>query len=213
MSYLRATASNIDATSRGSLSNVARFTPQTLPAHYDAEVAERSDVLKSPAIALAAGTASLAVEGGRAASGLAMRLPVVGPWVRRGVTELTARGDQVIKQGLDPIRAIVTAVAVAVVELVLDEIDLNALVRERVDLNAIAADIDIDAVIARIDLVGLANQVIDGVDLPSIIRESTNSVTADVMTDVRSQGERADDIVAGIVDRVLGRSRSGNDAG
>jgi hypothetical protein len=53
----------------------------------------------------------------------------------------------------------------------------------------------------------LANKVIDGVDLPAIIRESTNSVTAEVMTDVRTQGERADDLVAGIVDRVLGRSR------
>ena len=34
---------------------------------------------------------------------------------------------------------------------------------------------------------------------------STTTVTADVMTDVRSQGERADDAVAGFVDRMLGR--------
>jgi hypothetical protein len=32
-------------------------------------------------------------------------------------------------------------------------------------------------------------------------------VTADVMTDVRTQGERADDFVAGLVDRVLGRGQ------
>jgi hypothetical protein len=81
------------------------------------------------------------------------------------------------------------------------------LVRENVDVNAIAAEFDIDAIVDRIDLIGLANKVIDGVDLPAIIRESTNSVTAEVMTDVRTQGERADDLVAGIVDRVLGRSR------
>ena len=66
---------------------------------------------------------------------------------------------------------------------------------------------------SNIDLVGLANKVIDGVDLPAIIRESTNSVTAEVMTDVRSQGERADDLVAGMVDRVVGRSRSRDGAG
>jgi hypothetical protein len=30
-------------------------------------------------------------------------------------------------------------------------------------------------------------------------------VTAEVMTDVRTQGERADDAVSGFVDRVLGR--------
>ena len=35
--------------------------------------------------------------------------------------------------------------------------------------------------IARIDLVALANQVIDGVDLPAIIRESTSLATAQVM--------------------------------
>jgi len=93
------------------------------------------------------------------------------------------------------------------VEQILTELDLTTLVRENVDVNAIAAEFDIDAIVDRIDLIGLANKVIDGVDLPAIIRESTNSVTAEVMTDVRTQGERADDMVAGIVDRVLGRSR------
>ena len=44
------------------------------------------------------------------------------------------------------------------VELVLDEIDLNNLVRE------------------RIDLIGLADEVIDGVDLQAIIRQSTATV-------------------------------------
>jgi hypothetical protein len=173
----------------------------------------RSDVLKSPVVALAAGTAAVAVEGGKVAARLVTSLPVVGPLVRRGVSELTARGDQVLKQGLDPAKDVVTAVVVQVIEHVLAELDLTALVREQVDMDAIAAEIDIDAIIGRIDLVGLANRVIDGVDLPSIIRESTNSVTAEVMTDVRSQGERADDIVAGMVDRVLGRSRSRDDAG
>lgn len=95
-----------------------------------------------------------------------------------------------------------------VVGLVLDEIDLTALVRERVDVDAIAAGIDIDAIIARIDLIGLAHEIIDGVDLPRIIRESTNSVTAEVMSDVRSQGARADDAVSGFVDRMLGRTQA-----
>jgi hypothetical protein len=49
--------------------------------------------------------------------------------------------------------------------------------------------------------------VIEGVDLPAIIRESTNSMTAEVMLDVRTQGERADDAVAGMVNRMLGRDR------
>jgi hypothetical protein len=72
---------------------------------------------------------------------------------------------------------------------VLDELDINALVRERVDL------------------IELADEVVAGIDLPAIIRESTGSVTADVMDDVRSQGERADDAVSGIVNRILGREK------
>ncbi len=91
------------------------------------------------------------------------------------------------------------AVLSLIVAAVIDELDLTAIVRDRLHAEAI------DAVIARIDLIGLANEIIDGVDLPAIIRESTSSVTADVMTDVRSQGERADAAVSGFVDRVLGR--------
>lgn len=34
----------------------------------------------------------------------------------------------------------------------LDQIDLTALIRERVDINAIAADIDVDAIVARVDM-------------------------------------------------------------
>jgi hypothetical protein len=98
-------------------------------------------------------------------------------------------------------------VSVQLVDLILDELDLNALVSERVDIDALAADLDIEAVINRVDLIALADKVIQGVDLPAIIRDSTNSMTAEVMTDVRTQGERADDLVAGMVDRMLGRGR------
>ncbi|MDY6999714.1 MAG: hypothetical protein SW019_24245 [Actinomycetota bacterium] len=91
------------------------------------------------------------------------------------------------------------AVLSLIVAAVIDELDLTAIIRDKVEAEAI------EAVIARIDLLGLADQVIDGVDLPAIIRQSTTSVTSDVMTDVRSQGEKADDAVAGFVDRMLGR--------
>jgi len=166
-----------------------------------------TDLVRHPAVALATGTAAVAADGVVTAYRTAERLPVIGGWLRRTRAELTTRGEQVIARGVDPATALVSVVAARVVALVLDEIDLTALVKERVDVDAIAADIDIDAIVARIDLVGLANEVIDGVDLPAIIRESTSSVTSDVMTDVRTQGERADDFVAGLVDRVLGRGQ------
>uniref|UniRef100_V5X5Q9 Uncharacterized protein n=1 Tax=Mycolicibacterium neoaurum VKM Ac-1815D TaxID=700508 RepID=V5X5Q9_MYCNE len=92
--------------------------------------------------------------------------------MHRSRVELIARGERVVAVGI---------------ETILDQIDLNAVARD------------------RLDLVGLADEVVDGIDLPAIIRTSTDSVTAEVMTDVRSQGERADDAVAGFVDRLLGR--------
>jgi hypothetical protein len=175
--------------------------------NYDAEVTDGVDALKHPVVSAAAGAAALAVGGAATSYGVMTRLPVIGPAVRKGVAALSAQGEQVITQAIDPIRTLVTAVAVKMVEQILTELDLTALVRDHVDVNAIAAEFDIDAIVDRIDLIDLANKVIDGVDLPAIIRESTNSVTAEVMTDVRTQGERADDMVAGIVDRVLRRTR------
>lgn len=117
---------------------------------------------------------------------VAETLPVVGGLFTRGRREAQA-----------VLSLLVTAL--------IDELDLTAIVRDRLTVEAI------DAVIARIDLVALANRVIDGVDLPAIIRESTGSVTADVMTDVRTQGERADDAVSVFVDRMLGRRQGFRD--
>ncbi|KDE99660.1 hypothetical protein Y900_012105 [Mycolicibacterium aromaticivorans JS19b1 = JCM 16368] len=118
------------------------------------------------------------------------RLPLIGEPLRATRLEATRIG---------------VAGLTRIVELVLEQIDLTALVRDSVDIDAIVTDVDIDAIIARIDLIGLADQIIDGVDLSTIIRESTGTVTAEVMTDVRSQTARADDMISGFVDRMLGR--------
>lgn len=125
------------------------------------------------------------------------QLPLIGGWLRSTRVDATRAGIAAITR---------------ITELVLHQIDLTALVRERVDIDAIVADVDIDAIIARIDLIGLAEAIIDGVDLPAIIRESTGTVTAEVMTDVRSQTARADDVVSGFVDRMLGRNQEPREA-
>ncbi|MGZ5364295.1 MAG: hypothetical protein ACXWZR_09700 [Mycobacterium sp.] len=164
-------------------------------------------MLNHPVVVAAVGTAAIAVDAAGIAYRVAEKLPVLGPLMRRGVAGLSERGERWATQSADQFKALVATVAVQLVDLILDELDLNALVRERVDIDAIAADFDIEAIINRIDLIALADRVIEGVDLPAIIRESTNSMTAEVMTDVRTQGERADDVVAGIVDRMLWRDR------
>ena len=96
------------------------------------------------------------------------------------------------------------AVLSLVVAAVLDELDLTEIIRDKVQTEAV------EAVIARIDLVALADQVIDGVDLPAIIRASvtsTTAVTPDAMTDVRSQGDGFVDRMRGRRERLRGRPR------
>lgn len=150
-------------------------------------MSDGAEFLKHPAVTTAVGAAATAAGGAGQLYLACERLPLLGSQLRRGRTELARRGEQLIDQSVEPVKAIIATVAAHVVDLVLDELDLNALVRE------------------RIDLIGLADEVIDGVDLQAIIRQSTATVTENVMADVRTQGERADDMVSGFVDRLLGR--------
>jgi hypothetical protein len=53
------------------------------------------------------------------------------------------------------------------------------------------------------DLVGLAQEVIDGVDLPELIRESTGSMASDGVREVRMHGIAADEAVGRAVDRLF----------
>ena len=84
-------------------------------------------------------------------------------------------------------------------------LDLERLV-SRVDPDRVVERVDLDAAIARLDLVALARQIIDGVDLPEIIRSSTGTLATDAVRSVRSETLRADDAVAGFMDRLLRRS-------
>ena len=145
---------------------------------------ELAELRKQPAVLVAAGAVATVGGGAVAAYRACERLPMVGSWLRRGRSELAKRGEDAITRSVEPVKALVTAIA-----------------------DAVVAEVDIDAIVARLDLIGLANDVIDGVDLQAIIRDSTASVTEEVMADVRTQGERADDMVAGFVDRMLGRDR------
>jgi hypothetical protein len=84
------------------------------------------------------------------------------------------------------------------VEAVVDRLDLTELVLTKVDLEAL-----VTAVLAHIDLAGLAEEVIDAVDLPEIIRESTGSMASETVRGARIQGIHADEAVGRAVDRLL----------
>ncbi|NKT44354.1 hypothetical protein [Prescottella equi] len=98
------------------------------------------------------------------------------------------------------------------IERIVDRVDVNA-IAAKVDVDRIAASVDIDAVIGRVDLVGLSNEVIEGVDLPRIIRESTSTMSTEAVRGARSQGMAADDAVAGFVGRLFGREEREGRAG
>lgn len=89
-----------------------------------------------------------------------------------------------------------------IVDQILAKLDLDAMVA-RVDIDAIVARLDIDAVIDRIDLATIAREVIDDIDLQEIIRESTGAMTSEAVIGVRMQGIEADERVGRIVDKIL----------
>jgi len=121
--------------------------------------------------------------------------------LQRVVREVLTRLDE---ETLAEVLVLVDVDAVAArldVDAVLDRVDMTALVLERVDMGAV-----VDAAVAKIDLVGLAEQVIDGVDLPELIRESTGSMASDTVRGVRMHGIEADQTVSRAMDRLF-RSR------
>jgi hypothetical protein len=129
---------------------------------------------------------------------------------------------------LDSIVAEVDLDAAAVrldLDALLGRLDLTKMVKERVDLDDLVATVDLDTVVARldldavlvrldvdalidrIDLVGLAEGVIAEVDLPEIIRESTSSVASDTVRGVRMQGISGDEALGRAVGRLRLRRR------
>lgn len=92
-----------------------------------------------------------------------------------------------------------------IVTSALDSLDLTQLVIDRVDVNAIVAEADIEAVIDRVPIIPLADYVIDEIDLPQIIRDSTSGIAGDAMNTVRRQSRGADQLVSRLADRIVFR--------
>ena len=67
--------------------------------------------------------------------------------------------------------------------------------------------VDLDAVIARLDMAKLAEDVIASVDLPEIIRESTSAVSSETVREVRMRGISGDDAVGRAMERLRPRRR------
>ena len=90
---------------------------------------------------------------------------------------------------------VVNAVVILAIRRVLDQLDLTALVRERVDLDAVAGDLDVDAVVAKADL----DRVVARVDIDGIIARVDIDGIID-RVDIDRIIDRVD--IDGIIDRV-----------
>ncbi len=92
-------------------------------------------------------------------------------------------------------------------DAIAERIDIERIIA-RVNIDAIVAGVDMNAIIGQIDLAGIAEDVINEIDLPEIIRDSTGTMASQVVREARMQSIDADEAVARLVDRVLRRRRT-----
>ncbi|MEU5877545.1 hypothetical protein [Spirillospora sp. NPDC047279] len=133
-----------------------------------------------------------------------LRLPVSGPvaGARRRLESWSAQGRAERLRGEREAAVAGRALLQAAVGAVLDRMDLDAVVA-RVDPNQVAERLDIDAVVERLDLKTIVDQVLREIDVPAIVRESSETMTQETIDAFRAQSMRAD----GLVDRITGRRR------
>ena len=94
------------------------------------------------------------------------------------------------------------------VNVVVDRIDLTQIVLDRVDIDAIVARANMDEIIDRVPMVDIANYIIDEIDLPKIIRESTGGIATDAVNAARLQSLSLDEFINKIADSVIFRRKS-----
>lgn len=161
-------------------------------------------------------------------AGLRPPLASLGLDPERLLRQLSDRGRANRTATVQRVDAFASAAIPWAVSAVLDRLDLTAMVIERVDLDTVAtqldlgsildrvdldamvARVDLDRIVARLDVPGLALWVIESVDLPGIIRESSSSVATQTVKGVRAASLEADQAVSGVVDRILLRRRGRN---
>jgi hypothetical protein len=149
---------------------------------------------------------SLLAAGSSAARGVS-RLPVVqGPtsrfesWLVRWSAH--ARTQQRLNRA--EAQAVLRRVVEQVTDAVLAHVDFARIV-DQIPMNEIVDKIDVDAIISKVDVAGLVNEAMKEIDVGSLIRESTEGVTAEAVDVVRSQTVKSDLFVSRVVDRVLFR--------
>jgi len=118
--------------------------------------------------------------------------------------------------------ALAQAVAERALEIVVDALDVNALL-DQVDINSVLDRVDIERVLDQIDLNRLVDRMdlnsvveridfdalIEQTDLGAVIARSSSGVASDALDVVRSQAVGLDEFIARWVGRLRRRSYTG----
>jgi len=88
------------------------------------------------------------------------------------------------------------------VEKIIERIDINAVI-ERVDLNAVLEQVDLNAIVDKIDI----DALVEHTELGSIIAHSTTGILTEVLDVIRAQGVGLDDFVLRWGNRLIGRGK------
>lgn len=149
------------------------------------------------------------------ADSIAGVIGLVGYSVQTAVTLTRAVVSTAINGTLDRVVPLVADAIISRIDLtdvVLDRVDLRAIVvraLDELDLTAIVVErVDLDVIVNQIPIVDIADYVINEIDLPELIRESTGGVADNALNAARMQASEADAGIARVVDRLLLRARS-----
>lgn len=102
---------------------------------------------------------------------------------------------------------IVDDVVVPLLNAVMDRIDVTQLILDHVSIPRILDAVDVDGVVARVDVSPVVARVLSDVDLPEIVRSSSDSLFSDAVLGLRLESASGDDIVDRFVGRLLRRGR------
>jgi hypothetical protein len=131
-----------------------------------------------------------------------LRLALRPPGVPRGLQPRTWLGALAQLGGVrrdlatERLTSAIDQLVPAVVAQVAGRLDTTALVHQYVDLEAIAADVDV---------VGLVKEVLADLDLPELIRESSGAMASESVRELRLQGISGDDAIGRAVARLRRR--------
>lgn len=89
---------------------------------------------------------------------------------------------------------------------IIGRVDLDALMT-RIDIDALMTRVDVGALLERVDMAPIVTDVLDTVDIGSLVRDSTGSVTTELIDGARISAVRLDLFVNRIVDKILLRRK------